>query len=120
MNQHCVLLSQRERDRETETEREREKESRQSLVVRGGSGGAMVLGKLSVAGRPTNLVNSKPSAYCACSRCGCFFFFFWTFSLVYLFSFLSLVLGYGPILTEILFQRTIKANKSNQIQSCVV
>ena len=79
MNQHCVLLSQRERDRETETEREREKESRQSLVVRGGSGGAMVLGKLSVAGRPTNLVNSKPSAYCACSRCGCFFFFFFFF-----------------------------------------
>ena len=34
---------------------------------RGWSGGAMVLGKLPVPGRPTNLVIR---AYCACSRCG--------------------------------------------------
>ena len=95
MNQHCVLLSQRERDRETETEREREKESRQSLVVRGGSGGAMVLGKLSVAGRPTNLVNSKPSAYCACSRCGCFFFFFFFFFFLDIFSRLSFLFSFS-------------------------
>ena len=33
-----------------------------------GSGGAMVLGKLSVPGRPTNLDNSRERAYCACSR----------------------------------------------------
>ena len=47
----------------------------------------MVLGKLSVPGRPTNLDYSRASAYCACSRCG------WgcldIFSLVYQFSFLS-------------------------------
>ena len=30
----------------------------------------MVLGKLPVPGRPTNLINSIKRAYCACSRCG--------------------------------------------------
>ena len=30
----------------------------------------MVLGKLSVPGRPTNLDESRARAYCACSRCG--------------------------------------------------
>ena len=30
----------------------------------------MVLGKLSVPGRPTNLDNSRTRAYCAYSRCG--------------------------------------------------
>ena len=43
--------------------------SRRSPVVRGWSGGAMVLGKLSVPRRSTNLDNSRASAYCACSRC---------------------------------------------------
>ena len=33
-------------------------------------GGAMVLGKLLVPGRPTNLDNSRARAYCACTRCG--------------------------------------------------
>ena len=33
-------------------------------------GGAMVLGKLSVPWRPTNLDQSRARAYCACSRCG--------------------------------------------------
>ena len=38
---------------------------------RGGwSGGAKVLGKLPVPGRPTNLDYSRAGAYCACSRCG--------------------------------------------------
>ena len=55
---------------------------------RGGwSGGAKMLGKLSVTGRPTSLNDSRARAYCACSRCG------WgcldVFSLIYLFSFLS-------------------------------
>ena len=44
--------------------------SRRSPVVRGWSGGAMVLVKLSVPRRPTNLDNSRARAYCACSRCG--------------------------------------------------
>ena len=35
----------------------------------GWSDGAMVLGKLPVSGRPTNLDNSRARAYCACSRC---------------------------------------------------
>ena len=47
----------------------------------------MVLGKLPVSGRPTNVDKSRARAYCACSRCG------WgcldIFSLIYLFSFLS-------------------------------
>ena len=51
----------------------------------------MVLGKLPVPGRPTNLDKSRARAYCACSRCG------WgcldIFSLIYLFSFLSPSLG---------------------------
>ena len=40
------------------------------LRGRGWSGGAMVLGKLSVPGRPTNLNYSRVRAYCAYSRCG--------------------------------------------------
>ena len=36
----------------------------------GWSGGAMVLGKLPVPGRPTNLIKSRARAYCPCSRCG--------------------------------------------------
>ena len=40
------------------------------LRGRGWSGGAIVLGKLSVAGRPTNLNYSRTRAYCAYSRCG--------------------------------------------------
>ena len=35
---------------------------------RGWSGGAMVLGKLPVPGRPTNLDFSRERAYCACNR----------------------------------------------------
>ena len=33
------------------------------------SGGAMVLGKLSVPGRPTDLDQRRTRAYCACSKC---------------------------------------------------
>ena len=40
------------------------------------SGGAMVLGKLQVPGRPTYLDYSKARAYCACSRCGLFGHFY--------------------------------------------
>ena len=40
------------------------------LRGRGWSGGAMVLGKLSVPGRPTNLNSSMGRAYCAYRRCG--------------------------------------------------
>ena len=36
----------------------------------GGLGGATVLGKLPVPGRPTNLDNSRARTYCACGRCG--------------------------------------------------
>ena len=39
----------------------------------------MALGKLPVLWRPTNLDNSRATAYCACSRCGrrLFGHFFW-------------------------------------------
>ena len=40
------------------------------LSSRGWSGGAKVLGKLSMPGRPTTLDCSRASASCACSRCG--------------------------------------------------
>ena len=56
--------------------------------IRGWSGGAKVLGKLPVPGRPTNLDYSGARAYCACNRCGRGVV--WTFfSLIYHFSFLS-------------------------------
>ena len=54
----------------------------------------MVLGKLPVPGRPTNLDNSGARAYCACSRCGrgLFGHFFSRISLLFSF-FLSLGAG---------------------------
>ena len=59
-----------------------------SIWKRGWSGGAKVLGKLSVPGRPTSLNDSREKAYCACSRCG--WGFVWTFLLSSVFfSFLS-------------------------------
>ena len=36
--------------------------------VAGGRGGAMVLGKLPVRGRPTTSEDSRARAYCACGR----------------------------------------------------
>ena len=53
----------------------------------GWSGGAKVLGKLSVLGRPTNLDNSRARAYCACSRCGLGMFGHFFSLLSFLFSF---------------------------------
>ena len=47
----------------------------------------MVLGKLPVSGRPTNLDSSRARAYCACSRCG--WGLFGHFFFLYHFSFLS-------------------------------
>ena len=53
----------------------------------------MVLGKLSVPGRPINLDNSRARAYCACSRCGWGLFGHFFSRL----SFLPPSLGDGPI-----------------------
>ena len=39
-------------------------------IIRGWTGGAKVLGKFSVPGRPTSLDDSRARAYCACSKCG--------------------------------------------------
>ena len=61
------------------------------LRKRGWSGGAMVLGKLPVPGRPTNLDCSRARAYRACSRCGWGLFGHFFSRLSFLFSvFLSL------------------------------
>ena len=57
------------------------------MMPSGWSGGAKVLGKLPVPGRPTNLDYSRAMAYCACNRCG--WRLFGHFSLIYHFSFLS-------------------------------
>ena len=56
----------------------------------------MVLGKLPVPGRRTNLDNCRARAYCACSRCrwGLFGHFFSHLSFPFPFS---LSLGDGPI-----------------------
>ena len=51
----------------------------------------MVLGKLPVLGRPTNLNNSRARAYCACSTCG--WGLFWTFFLSSVISFFFLPLS---------------------------
>ena len=56
-------------------------------IFGGWSGGAMVLGKLPVPGRPTSLEKSRARAFCTCRRCG------WgcldIFTLIYLSPFLS-------------------------------
>ena len=62
----------------------------------GWSGGAMVLGKLPVLGRPTTLDYSRARAYCSCSRCGWGLFGHFYSPLSYLSSF-SLSLRDGPI-----------------------
>ena len=62
----------------------------------GWSGGAKVLGKLSVPGRPTSLDDSRARAYCSCSRCGWGLFGHFFSHLSFLFSF-SLSLVDGPI-----------------------
>ena len=51
---------------------------------RGWSGGAIVLDKLPVPGRPTILDNSRARAYCACSWCG--WGLFGHFSLIFHFA----------------------------------
>ena len=56
----------------------------------------MVLGKLPVQGRPTNLDKSRARAYCACSRSGWGLFGHFFSRLSFLSSF-SLSLGDGPI-----------------------
>ena len=62
----------------------------------GWSGGAMVLGKLPVPGRPTNLDYSRARANCACSRCGWGLFGHFFSPLSFLPSFFP-SLGDGPI-----------------------
>ena len=63
-----------------------------SFYYGGWSGGAMVLGKLLVPGRPTGLDYSRARAFCACGRCrwGVGHFFC---RLSFLFSFSLMVLG---------------------------
>ena len=56
----------------------------------------MVLGKLPVPGRPTNLDKSRARAYCTCSRCEWGLFGHFYCPLSFLSSF-SLSLGDGPI-----------------------
>ena len=56
----------------------------------------MVLGKLSVPERPTNLDSSRTRAYCACSRYGWRLFGHFFSRLSFLFSF-SLSLGDGAM-----------------------
>ena len=62
----------------------------------GKSGGAMVLAKLPVPGRPTYLDYSRIRPYCACSRCGMGLFGYFFSRLSFLVSF-SLSLADNPI-----------------------
>ena len=79
----------------------------------------MVLDKLPVPGRPTNLDSSRVRAYCACRRCGWGLFGIFFFHLSFLFSF-SLPLGDGPILSEILSQRAVKPKHNQPTNRLVV
>ena len=65
------------------------------VQIFGWSGGAMVLGKLPVPGRPTDLDYSRARAYCACGRCG--WGFVWICFLSTIISSFSHSLGDGPI-----------------------
>ena len=64
--------------------------------TRGWSGGAKVLGKLPVPGRPTYLDFNRARAYCTCNSCGGGLFGHFFSQLSLLFSF-SLSLGDGLI-----------------------
>ena len=82
----------------------------------GWSGGAMVLGKLPVPGRPTNLGDCRARAYCACGRG-----WFGHFYSLYPFSPLS------PSLWETAryrlkycLKRPLNPKQSNPIQSCLM
>ena len=57
----------------------------------------MVLGKLPMPGRPTNLDYSRARAYYACSGCGWGLFRHFFSRLSFLFFSFSLSLGDGPI-----------------------
>ena len=81
-----IIFTQRATERERERERESPQSSHKGGGGGGGLGGAMVLGKLSMPGRPTNLENSRARAYCACSKCGLFGHFFSRLSFVFSFS----------------------------------
>ena len=58
--------------------------------------GAMMLGKLPVPGRPSNLADNRARAYCACSGCRWRLFGNFYSHLSFLSSF-SLSLGDGPV-----------------------
>ena len=75
-----------------------------------------MLGKLSVPGLIWIIVGQGPKALEVDASGSCLD----NFSLAYLFSFLSLSLGDGPIKTEILSQRAVKpltTNQPNQVVS---
>ena len=67
-----------------------------NFFSRGWSGGAKVLSKLQVLGRPTNLDYSRARAYFACNGCGWGLFGHFFSHLSLMFSF-SLSPGDGPI-----------------------
>ena len=68
-----------------------------TYLCSGWPGGAMVLGKLPVPGRPTHLEISRTRANCACSSCGWGLFEHLLLSSVISRFFLPFSLGDGPI-----------------------
>ena len=77
----------------------------------------MVLGKLPVPGRPTNLDYSRTRAYCAYSRC-VWGLFGHCFSRLSFLSSFSLCLRDGSIQIEILSQMAVKLKITNQPINC--
>ena len=77
------------------------------------SGGAKVLGKLSVPWCPTSLDDSRSRACCACSRCGWGLFGHFFSHLYFPFSF-SLSLGNGPNRLKYCLKGPLKPKTTNQ------
>ena len=82
----------------------------------------MVLGKLPVPGRPTNLGNSRARAYCACRRCGrgvvwaggCLVIFLSSINSLF---YLPLSLGDGRIQTKYCFRGLLNLKQPTKKQS---
>ena len=88
-------------------------------IVLGCSGGAMVLGKFPVAGRPTNSDYSRARTRCACSGCGWELFGHFFSRLPFLFSF-SLSLETARCRRKYCLKGPLSPKQPTKHQTCFV